>query len=83
MRDLILKREGLIRIFCLVLIAVSVFIKNLDEKILLLIPGIAGLLCVAIFKKQRILTIVFTLLLVVSIAGYFYANGEWHFNDFF
>lgn len=83
MRDLTLKREGLIRIFCLVLIAVSVFIKNLDEKILLLIPGIAGLLCLAIFKKQRMLAIVLTLLLLVSIAGYFYANGEWQFNDFF
>lgn len=83
MIEKILKREAWIRIACLVIIAVSVFIRDLDEKIILLIPGIGGLLMLAVLKKQTVLTVIFSLLLLIAIGGVLYANGNWEWSDLF
>ncbi len=83
MTEKILKREPWIRIACLVIIAASVFMRDLNEKIILLIPGIAGLLLLAVLKKQKALVIIFILLLLIAVGGVFYANGEWDVNELF
>lgn len=68
MREFILKREGVVRLVSLMMIAVSVFGDEKEIKIAALLIGILGLIMISSFKKQKVQAVIFTILLVVSIA---------------
>ncbi len=68
MREFILKREGVVRLVSLMMIAVSVFVDEKEIKIGALLIGILGLIMISSFKKQKVQAVIFTILLVVSIA---------------
>lgn len=72
MRDFILKREGVVRLVSLMLIAVSVFVEEKDMKIGALVFGIMGLIMISAFKKQKIQTVIYTLLLVITVGIIYY-----------
>lgn len=70
MKELILKRERVLHFLSLGLIAVSLFIKDPVQKIIVLVVGILGLLLLSAIKKQKILVILYFSLLIA--AGVFY-----------
>lgn len=72
MKELILKRERIFHFLSLAIIAASLFIKNPFEKIALLGIGILGLLILSVFKKQKILVIVYSALLVAAGVFFYY-----------
>ena len=67
MKELVLKREGVIRLIALMMIVVSVFVDEKEMKIGALSLGILGLIMISSFKKQRAQTIIYTILLLLTI----------------
>ena len=72
MKDLILKRERIFHFFSLALIAVSMFLEDPIQKITVLITGILGLIFLSVLKKQKILIIVYFLLLIGALAFFYF-----------
>ncbi len=67
MKELVLKREGVIRLIALMMIVVSVFVDEKEMKIGALSLGILGLIMISSFKKQKAQTIIYTILLLLTI----------------
>ena len=77
MKDYFLKREGIIRLLSLGAVAVSVFLKDVELKIALLTLGIGGLIAVSYFKGQKIQLILYIVLLILGLAGFWFVqNGS-------
>lgn len=70
MKEIILKRERVVHLLSLGLIAVSLFLKDPNQKMSVLVVGILGILLLSILKKQKILTIIYVVLLLA--AGIFF-----------
>lgn len=71
MKELILKRERILHFLSLGLIAVSLFLKEPIQKIIVLVVGILGLFLLSILKKQKALIIIYAVLIVAAF-GFFY-----------
>lgn len=71
MKEFFLRREGMVRLVSLMIIAVSVFVNEKELKIGSLMLGIFGLVVISAFKKQKVMTIVYFVLMVVA-AGIVY-----------
>ena len=78
MKEFFLKREGIVRVLSLVLIALSVFLEDAGLKIALISVGILGLILMSYFKGQKSSLIIFILLFVIGIIGYYLIiTGKW------
>ena len=75
MKELILKRERVLHFLSLGLIAVSLFLKDPFQKIIVLVVGILGLLLLSILKKQKILVIIYAVLLLAAGIFFYYLTG--------
>ncbi|MEC5156778.1 hypothetical protein RCH13_000673 [Chryseobacterium sp. MP_3.2] len=75
MRALILKRERIFHFLCLGMIAASLFLKDPFFKMSLLLLGILGLLILSALKKQKILIMVYSALLVAAGVFFYYLTG--------
>lgn len=71
MKELILKRERILHFLSLGLIAVSLFLKEPIQKIIVLVVGILGLFLLSLLKKQKALIIIYAVLIVAAF-GFFY-----------
>ena len=72
MKELLLKRERIFHFFALGLIAVSLFLKDPFEKMSLLMVGILGLLFLSVLKKQKMLILIYSILLLAAVGFFFY-----------
>ncbi len=72
MKEFFLRREGVIRLVSLMIIAVSVFVNEKELKMGCLLLGIFGLVAVSAFKKQKAQTIIYFVLMVVAAAIVYY-----------
>ncbi|QOW09547.1 hypothetical protein Q73A0000_03780 [Kaistella flava (ex Peng et al. 2021)] len=80
MKEYILKKERVFHFLLLALIAGSMFITDPIQKMFVLVFGILGLLVLSALKKQKILVIVYFVLMIA--AGVFYylmTNGKLNF----
>jgi hypothetical protein len=72
MKEFFLRREGMVRLISLMIIAISVFVDEKELKIGALMLGIFGLVAISAFKKQKVMTIVYFLLMVVAAGVVYY-----------
>lgn len=70
-KTIMFKRGEVLHAAGLVLIAASVFFNTVDYKFTLLATGITALLVAAVIRKNRLLTAVFAVLLVVAAYAYY------------
>lgn len=73
MKKYILKREKVIHILSLVLVAISVFLNQEQSqlKIALLIAGVLGLIAVYYAKGSKLPLYIFITLLIFALIGYY------------
>lgn len=71
MKNRILKREGVYRTLSLVSIVISVFIKDLNYKMSLLILGCLGLIIISCIKNEKITAIIYLCLTIAALIGYY------------
>lgn len=72
MKEYIVKREMVLRLVSLLFVVCSVFLEDLSMKLVLLVIGVVGLILIAFAKGQKSLVILFTVLLVIAVVGYYY-----------
>lgn len=76
MKEYIVKRERTFHLLALMTVIASVFVQDLVIKIALLILGLVGLMAVSAAKEKKTTTIIYAILLVITIVGYFLiSNG--------
>lgn len=78
MKEYFIKRESIIRLLSLAIIAVSVFLANAEFKIALLSLGILGLMTLSWYKGQKTSFYIFLVLFILGIFGYYLIlTGRW------
>ncbi|MBF8456604.1 hypothetical protein IV494_05355 [Kaistella sp. G5-32] len=76
MKELILRRERVLHFLSLGLVAVSLFLKDPFQKMGLLVVGILGLLLLSVLKKQKILIIIYIVLLIGAGIFFYFVTGK-------
>lgn len=76
MKELILKRERILHFLSLGLIAVSLFLKEPIQKIIVLVVGILGLFLLSILKKQKALIIIYAVLIVAAFVFFYWMTKD-------
>lgn len=74
-KNYILKRSPVLHLACLLIIAVSVFMKQLDVKFALLASGIAGLMLIYFFTGKKLISLILLLLLAIAAVVYMKMTG--------
>ncbi|MGC4130556.1 MAG: hypothetical protein QM564_13615 [Bergeyella sp.] len=76
MKEYIVKREMVLRLVSLLFVVGSVFLDDLVMKLALLFIGVLGLILIANAKGQKSLVILFSVLLLAAVGGYFYLKMQ-------
>lgn len=71
MREYILKREKFFHLMSLVAIVVSVFLNDINMKFAVLVLGILGLISIAMAKQNKIMMIIYFLMLILASVGFY------------
>ncbi len=71
MKAYILKRERILHVLSLLAIVASVFLKEINMKIVLLAVGIIGLTVISAAKGNKTTTAIYALLLILAFVGFF------------
>lgn len=72
MKEYILRREKILHFFSLLFIAGSVFTKEVQYKIYLVLTGVAILFILSVFKGHKITSIIYGVLLVIAVIASYY-----------